>query len=382
MDGVSGARRQAYAAAGVDVRAGDRAVELMKAKVAATHGPEVLAGVGGFAAAVAPPDTFRQPVLVSATDGVGTKTAIAASLRRVGTIGHDVVAMCADDVVCLGARPLFFLDYLAVGRVEPDTVADLVGGVAEGCSLAGCALVGGETAEHPGLMEPDEFDLAGFCVGIVERAELLDGTSAVPGDVLVGIASSGLHANGYSLVRAILAEHQIPLGRPYLEVLGAALGGAAAERAAQEEPELVLATLGDVLLTPTRIYALDMLGLRAELAAAGWPLRGLAHITGGGLPGNVPRVLPGALAARLRPGAWPVPSVFRFVTVLGGLDGPELRATMNAGVGLVAVVPVGGVAPALSGLAGRGLRSWVIGDVVAAAGLTGQAAAERYVEVG
>ena len=216
--------RPAYARAGVDVAAGDRAVELMRARVSATHGPGVLAGLGGFASAVCVPAGMREPVLVGATDGVGTKTALARAMRRLDTIGEDLVAMCADDVVCLGARPLFFLDYVAVGRVDPVEVAALVGGVARGCELAGCALVGGETAEHPGLMAPDEFDLAGFCVGIVERDGTARPAAVEAGDALLGLAASGLHANGYSLVRALLAHHDLPLDRPYLEVVRAVLG--------------------------------------------------------------------------------------------------------------------------------------------------------------
>ena len=189
--------RHAYTAAGVDVEAGDRAVELMRAAVERTHGPHVLGGLGGFGAAVAIPPGYREPVLISATDGVGTKTAIAAALGRYDTIGRDLVAMCVDDVVCAGADPLFFLDYVAVGRLEPGQVADLVGGVAAGCETAGCALVGADTAEHPGLMQPGEFDLAGFCVGIVERDDLLDGRAVEAGDAILGIAANGLHSNGY-----------------------------------------------------------------------------------------------------------------------------------------------------------------------------------------
>jgi len=198
--------RAAYAAAGVDVDAGGRAVELMRAAVERTRRPEVLGGLGGFGAAITIPAGYREPVLVSSTDGVGTKTAIAAALGRYDTIGRDLVAMCADDVVCSGAAPLFFLDYVAVGRLDPEQVADLVGGVAAGCVEAGCALVGGETAEHPGLMQPGEFDLAGFCVGVVERGEWLDGSAVQAGDTIVGLPSSGLHANGFSLVRSQLAK--------------------------------------------------------------------------------------------------------------------------------------------------------------------------------
>ncbi len=374
--GPEGPARAAYTDAGVDVAAGDRAVEMIRARVAATHGPDVLAGIGGFAAAVRVPEGMREPVMVSATDGVGTKTAIAVAMDRLDTIGEDLVAMCADDVVCLGARPLFFLDYLAVGRLDPARVAALVDGVARGCARAGCALVGGETAEHPGLMAPDEVDLAGFCVGVAERADLFDPDAVRPGDALLGMAASGLHANGYSLVRTVLARHGLTLDRPYLEVVRAALGASEAERVAVEEPALAAATLGDVLLAPTRIYAADVLALRASLADAGVPLRGLAHVTGGGLPGNVPRALPGHLAARLVPGSWPEPSVVRLVVALAGMSEPEARATFNAGLGMVAVLPRDGVAPARAFLAGRGIDAWPVGDVVPAE----EAGPGRYVE--
>jgi phosphoribosylformylglycinamidine cyclo-ligase len=271
--------RGAYARAGVDVAAGERAVELMRASVASTRRPEVLGGIGGFGSAVAIPPGLREPVIVSSTDGVGTKTAIAGSLGRYDTIGRDLVAMCADDVVCSGAEPLAFLDYVAVGRLEPRTVAELVAGVAEGCRLAGCALVGGETAEHPGLMEPHEFDLAGFCIGVGERDRLLDGTAAAAGDAIVGLASSGLHANGYSLVRALVEQEGLDLHEPYQALLRRVLGGDPTETLLADEPEHELATLGEVLLTPTRIYALDVLAIRAALLEAGEDLRGIAHVT-------------------------------------------------------------------------------------------------------
>ena len=373
------AARSAYRRSGVDVEAGDQAVKLMRERVGQTHGAaEVLIGLGGFAAAVGLPAGLRSPVLVSATDGVGTKTAIATAMRRYDTIGRDLVAMCADDVVCQGARPLFFLDYVAVGRVDPVDVAELVGGVAAGCELAGCALVGGETAEHPGLMRPDEFDLAGFCVGVVERDELLDGSAARAGDVLIGMAASGLHANGYSLVRALLADHDLSLDRPYLDVVRRVLGEAQAARVAVDEPDHLLATLGDVLLTPTRIYALDVLALREALATAGTPLRGLAHVTGGGLAGNVPRALPADCGARVHPAAWPVPSIIQVVAALAGIDGPEARATLNGGIGMVAVVPAEAADPAVAMLARRGLPAWRFGEVVPAGILRGA----RYAETG
>jgi phosphoribosylformylglycinamidine cyclo-ligase len=377
------AERGAYAAAGVDVAAGGHAVELLRAHVDRTLGSvELIGGLGGFAGAVALPGGMREPVLVSATDGVGTKTAIAGAMRRFGTIGRDLVAMCADDVVCNGARPLFFLDYVAVGRVDPVDVAELVGGVATGCELAGCALIGGETAEHPGLMRPDEFDLAGFCVGVAERADLLDGSTARSGDVVIGMAASGLHANGYSLVRALLAQFDLPLERPYLEVVRTILGEAIAERLASDEPGNVLATLGDVLLTPTRIYAQDMLALRVRLADDGTPLRSLAHVTGGGLPGNVPRALPEGLGARLDPSAWPLSSIHRLVAGLAGMDGPEQRATLNGGLGMVAIVPREARTSALAFLAARDLPAWVVGEVLPIGALGGRRYAELEAEVG
>jgi phosphoribosylformylglycinamidine cyclo-ligase len=358
----------------VDVDAGDRAVELMRAAVERTHGPNVLGGLGGFGAAVTIPPGYREPVLISATDGVGTKTALAGALARFDTIGRDLVAMCADDVVCAGAAPLFFLDYVAVGRLDPVQVADLVGGVAAGCADAGCALVGGETAEHPGLLQPGEFDLAGFCVGVVERDELLDGSSAEPGDAIIGLASSGLHANGYSLVRQQLAKWDLPLDRPYQEQLILTLGVEAAAEAMDAEPELALATLGEVLLTPTTIYAGALVRARAALRSAGHDLRGIAHVTGGGLAGNVPRSLADELCARLDPTTWRVPSVARLIAALAGLDEVELRATFNAGIGMTVAVGPAAVPVALAAFAVEGVPATVIGEVVPADG------GPRYVE--
>jgi phosphoribosylformylglycinamidine cyclo-ligase len=322
----------------VDIAAGERAVELMRGAVDSTRRPEVLGGIGGFGGAISIPAGYRDPVIVSSTDGVGTKTAIASMLRRWDTIGVDLVAMCADDVVCSGAEPIAFLDYVAVGRLDPEAVAGLVGGVAAGCREAGCALVGGETAEHPGLLEPGTFDLAGTCLGIVERGDLLDGTAARTGDLVFGLPSSGLHSNGYSLVRTLLAQFSIPLERPYQEQLSMTLGDAGRDAALATEPELALQTVGEVLLTPTRIYARRLLDARRALRMAGHDIRGLAHVTGGGLPGNVPRALPSDLAARLDPGLWPVPSVLTVVAALGGLEGEEVRATFNGGLGMIVVV--------------------------------------------
>jgi phosphoribosylformylglycinamidine cyclo-ligase len=360
--------RSAYAGAGVDVAAGDRAVELMRAAVQRTHRPEVLGGLGGFGGAITIPAGYREPVLVSSTDGVGTKTAIAAAVGRYDTIGRDLVAMCADDVVCSGAAPLFFLDYVAVGRLDPEQVAELVEGVAAGCIEAGCALIGGETAEHPGLMQPGEFDLAGFCVGVVERDEWLDGGTVRAGDAIVGLPSSGLHANGYSLVRSQIARWDLDLARPYQEQLMLTLGGEAASDAIDAEPEHAFATLGEVLLTPTRIYAGALLRVRAALRAAGHDFHGLAHITGGGLSGNVPRALPEGLAARVDPKTWRMPSIVRLIGALGGLDDEELRATFNGGLGMIAVVAAEAVPATLAALAGEGTVAVVVGEVVSGAG--------------
>ena len=370
------AERKAYTASGVDVAAGERAVELMRAAVEATHGPHVIGGLGGFGAAVAIPPGYREPVLVSSTDGVGTKTVIAAQLGRYDTIGRDLVAMCADDVVCSGAAPLFFLDYVAVGRLDPLGVAELVGGIAAGCAEAGCALVGGETAEHPGVMDAGAFDLAGCCVGIVERSRLLDGTRARAGDALVGLASSGLHANGFSLVRTLLERWQLDLTRPYQEQLKLSLGDREADRTVEAEPAHTLATLGEVLLTPTTIYTPAILALREALDAAGSELRGVAHVTGGGLPGNVPRMLPAGLAARVDPARWRVPSVIRLFAALGGLQDDEARATFNGGLGMVVAVPPDAVDLATATLAASGIEAWRVGDVVAADAVAGA----RYVE--
>lgn len=371
-DGGKGvAARAAYERAGVDVRAGDRAVELMRGAVESTRRPEVIGGLGGFGGAIAIPAGYREPVLVSSTDGVGTKTAIAAALGRWETIGIDLVAMCADDVVCAGAEPLAFLDYVATGRLEPEAVAELVAGVAAGCRDAGCALVGGETAEHPGLMEPGTFDLAGTCIGIVERDEIIDGSAVRPGDAVLGLPAAGLHSNGFSLVRSLLAQWEIPLERPYQEQLSLTLGDRGRDVALGAEPELAMASLGDVLLTPTRIYARRVLDVRAALRTAGHDLRGVAHVTGGGVPGNAPRAVPDDLAVRIDPTSWPMPSVMRLLGALGGLESAEIRATFNGGLGMLLVVgpqAVGAVRAAAP-------EALVVGEVLPAAEV-----GSRYVE--
>jgi phosphoribosylformylglycinamidine cyclo-ligase len=371
-EGREGGRtRDAYTRSGVDIAAGERAVELMRGAVDSTRRPEVLGGIGGFGGAISIPAGYRDPVIVSSTDGVGTKTSIASQLRRWDTIGVDLVAMCADDVVCSGAEPLAFLDYVAVGRLDPEAVAGLVGGVAAGCREAGCALVGGETAEHPGMLEQGTFDLAGTCLGIVERGDLLDGTAAREGDLIFGLPSSGLHSNGYSLVRTLIAQYAIPLERPYQEQLTMTLGDAGRDEALVSEPELALQTVGEVLLAPTRIYARRLLEARRALRAAGHDIRSMAHITGGGLPGNVPRALPADLGARIEPARWRVPSVMTLIAALGGLDGEEVRATFNGGIGMVVVVDAGAAAAL-----GTALPEAVLaGEVVPAAEL-----GRRYVE--
>jgi len=359
-------RRTAYRVAGVDVEAGERAVELMRDHVASTRRPEVVGGLGGFGGAFSLPAGYRDPLLIASSDGVGTKTAIAAMVGRFDTIGIDLVAMCADDVVCTGAEPLAFLDYIAVGRLDPLAVAELVGGVAAGCREAGCALVGGETAEHPGLMDPSAYDMAGTAIGVVERSRVIDGSAARAGDAIVGLASSGLHANGYSLVRSLLSSWDLDPAEPYQARLRRTLGDGQGADVLASEPNLALATLGEVLLTPTRIYARAVLAVRETLVAGGVDLAGLAHITGGGLPGNVPRALPDGLAARLDPARWRMPSVMRLFGALGGLDELELRSTFNGGLGMIAVVPAAAVPLTVAAFGEHGIDACLVGEVVAA----------------
>jgi len=358
------ASREAYRASGVDVAAGDRAVDMMRASIESTRRPEVVGGLGGFGAAVSIPSGYREPLIVASTDGVGTKTAIAASLGRFDTIGIDLVAMCADDVVCCGAEPLAFLDYVAVGHVVPEWIAELVESVAAGCREAGCSLVGGETAEHPGLMEADEFDLSGCCIGVVERPDVIDGSAVRAGDAIVGLAASGLHSNGFSLVRALLAQWDLDLAEPYQARLRRSLGDAEAEAAVAAAPNEAMATLGEILLTPTRIYARAVLTARAAVRARGLDVHGLSHITGGGLPGNVPRALPDGLAARVDPARWSMPSVMRLFGALGGLDDDELRATFNGGLGMVMVLPPAAASAAIDALVAHNVPAMLVGEVV------------------
>ncbi len=328
----------AYRRAGVDLDAAAEAIGRIREIAAGASRAEVAEGVGGFAGLFAlGPDRF----LAAATDGVGTKVEVARLAGRLDTVGIDLVAMCADDVVCTGAEPLFFLDYLAVGRVLPSEVAAIVGGVAEGCRRAGCALLGGETAEHPGVMEAGRFDLAGFCVGIVERDRLLGPARVAEGDVLVGLASSGLHANGYSLVRKVL-----------LEDAGYAL---------EDEFPRLGRPLVDELLEPTAIYA----PLVLELAREGL-LHSAAHVTGGGLDENVPRALPGELHPRFEPGTWPIPSIFEIVAEAAGVRVDELRSTLNLGIGMVLVVAPEAVDEVVERARHAGTGAFAIGSAVSA----------------
>ncbi len=364
------AGREAYRAAGVDVDAGERAVALMREAVASTRRPEVVGGLGGFAGAIEIPAGYRRPLLVASTDGVGTKTALARASGRLGGLGVDLVAMCADDVVCVGAEPLFLLDYVAVGRLIPEEIAEVVAGVAAGCRAAGCALLGGETAEHPGTMAPTDLDLAATCVGVVEREEVVDGSTVRAGDVLVGLAASGLHSNGFSLVRRLVAEAGLDLDGGYADVLAARCPGVAPELAHLD------ASLGDVLLTPTRIYARTVLAIRAAVRAVQADVHGIAHVTGGGLPRALPRIVPDGLAARIHPTAWPMPAVMRLLGEIGGLDDTEIRATFNGGLGMVLAIPANAVRAAVAVAAEAGIGAFVAGEIVPAA----DAGGARYVE--
>lgn len=330
-----------YAASGVDLEAGDRAVELMKHKVAATTRPEVVGALGGFAGLFAL-DTakYTKPLLASSTDGVGTKIAIARALDKHDTIGIDLVGMVVDDIVVCGAEPLFMQDYIACGKVVPERIAEIVGGIAEGCKQAGTALVGGETAEHPGVMALDEYDIAGTAVGVVEAEKVLGPERVEAGDVLVAMASSGLHSNGYSLVRHILSAAHLDLG------------GTPAELGR---------SLGEELLMPTQIYSLDCLALLEAVS-----VRTFAHITGGGIPGNLPRVLPAGLGATVDRSSWQPQPIFGLIGQAGGVQQDELERALNVGVGMIAVVAAADADRAVDVLNARGVVSWVCGSVAAA----------------
>jgi phosphoribosylformylglycinamidine cyclo-ligase len=338
-----------YESAGVSIEAGDRAVELMKAWVAKASRPEVVGGIGGFAGLfdASALTTYRRPLLATSTDGVGTKVAIAAAMDRHDTIGHDLVGMVVDDLVVCGAEPLFMTDYIACGRVVPERIASIVKGIAEGCVLAGCALIGGETAEHPGLLEPEEYDVAGAATGVVEADQLLGAERVGDGDVLVAMGSSGLHSNGYSLVRHVLLDR----------------AGWALDREVDELGR----SLGDELLEPTRIYARDCLAL---IEAVG--VHAFSHITGGGLANNLSRVLPGHLTATVDRASWSPAPIFGLVAEIGGVARDDLEATLNMGVGMVAIVAASDADRTVRLIADRGVPAWIAGRVTAAAQNSGQ----------
>jgi phosphoribosylformylglycinamidine cyclo-ligase len=335
-------RSSTYADAGVSIEAGDKAVELMRVWVDKARRPEQLGGIGGFAGLfdASALTSYRRPLLASSADGVGTKVAIAQALDRHDTIGFDLVGMLVDDLVVCGAEPLFLTDYIATGRVVPERIAAIVKGVAEACVAAGCALLGGETAEHPGLLEPDEYDLAGSTTGVVEAEDLLGPGRVQPGDLLVAMGSSGLHSNGYSLARQVLlADARWSLDRDVAE-----LGR----------------TLGDELLEPTRIYAKPCLALARRTR-----VHAMAHVTGGGLAANLARVLPDGLGAAVGRGTWSPPPVFSLVGDVGRVERGELEATFNMGVGMVAVVHPADADEAVSLLGAADVPAWVCGEVVA-----------------
>jgi len=338
-----GSDKSAYAAAGVDIEAGDRAVELMKEWVAKTRRPEVIGGIGGFAGLFDASSLAQltHPVLATSTDGVGTKVAIAQALDRHDTIGYDLVGMVVDDLVVCGAEPLFMTDYIACGRVHPERIAAIVQGIAMACSEAGCALLGGETAEHPGLLGPDDYDLSGAATGVVERDKILGAERVVPGDVVLAMASSGLHSNGYSLVRHVVGTKSDWTLDRYVPELGQ--------------------TLGDELLTPTRIYARDCLAMFEAVE-----VHAMSHITGGGLANNLARVIPPTCEVRIDRATWLPPAIFGLLQQLGTITQPDLEATFNMGVGMVAILPPDVVDEAVHLLAERDLRAWVCGTVTAA----------------
>ena len=326
-----------YKDAGVDIDAGNELVERIKPLVRRTHRPEVLAGLGGFGGLFAlPPDRYKEPVLVSGTDGVGTKLMLAQQLGQHDTIGIDLVAMCVNDVLVQGAEPLFFLDYFACGKLDTNVAADVVSGIAEGCVQAGAALIGGETAEMPDMYGPGDYDLAGFCVGAVERSDMIDGSGIQAGDALLALRSSGPHSNGYSLIRKVL------------ERAGDALIGS--EPAAKQ------------LLAPTTIYVRSVLALLQD-----FKLKGLAHITGGGITENVPRMFHGGLDAEVQTDSWQQGPVFDFLQEHGGIETAEMRRTFNCGVGMVVVVDAEHADAALDALEDLGEDAWRIGRIIAAA---------------
>lgn len=338
-----------YADAGVDIEEGARAVDAIKASVHSTYRPEVIGDIGGFGGlfSIAAAKDMDDPVLVSGTDGVGTKLKVAQLLGEHGTVGIDLVAMCANDILATGAEPLFFLDYIAVGKLDSGAVAEIVGGIAEGCRQAGCALIGGEMAEHPGVMDLDDYDLSGFCVGVVDRPRMLDPKRVAPGDVLIGLPSSGLHSNGYSLARKVCLE-----GRALDEVLA-------------PEPALAGESVARALLTPTRLYVKPARDLMAACPGA---VRALAHITGGGITENLNRALNERVDAVVELGSWPLPPIVRYACDRARLDEREALKTFNMGLGLVLVVDAAYADDVLAALAAAGEEVFTVGRIVSGSG--------------
>jgi phosphoribosylformylglycinamidine cyclo-ligase len=325
-----------YRDAGVDIDAGDDLVDRIKPLAKKTMREGVLAGIGGFGALFEVPKRYKEPVLVAGTDGVGTKLRLAFEWNRHDTIGQDLVAMSVNDILVQGAEPLFFLDYFACGKLTVDTAATVVGGIAKGCELSGCALIGGETAEMPGMYPPGEYDLAGFAVGAVEKSKIITGNTIVPGDVVLAIASSGAHSNGYSLVRKII------------------------ERAgAKPSDDLGGRPLGDVVMAPTEIYVKPLLKLISEI-----DVKGMAHITGGGLVDNIPRVLPENTQAVLHRDSWQMPELFRWLQMKGGVADVEMVRVFNCGIGMVVIVSPAQADAAIKSLSAQGLKAWTVGEVV------------------
>ena len=331
---------KAYAEAGVNINAGYEGVKLMKKHVERTFIPGVASGIGGFGGLFIPDvKGMEEPVLVSGTDGVGTKQRIAQIMGKHDTVGIDCVAMCVNDIICCGAKPIFFLDYIAIGKNEPEKVAELVSGVAEGCVQAGCALIGGETAEHPGTMAADDYDLAGFSVGIVDKKDLLDNNSMKPGDVIIALPSSGIHSNGYSLVRKVFDIENCDLNETFEELDGK--------------------TLGEVLLTPTKIYVKPVL---AAIAAA--DVKGVSHITGGGFYENIPRAIPDGLCAKVTKAAVKTPGIFKLLQKKGCISEHDMFNTFNMGVGMCMTVSAETADAAIKALKDGGVDAYVIGDIV------------------
>lgn len=329
-----------YRAAGVDVEAGRAFVEGIRQLVHRTYRPEVLGGLGGFGGYFQLPSGYREPVLVSGTDGVGTKLKLSHALNRHDTVGIDLVAMCANDVLTSGAEPLFFLDYLATGKLNSEQLTQVVSGISLGCQKAGCALLGGETAEMPGFYQAGEYDIAGFCVGIVEKSRLLDGSQVQVGDVAIALASQGVHSNGYSLVRKIVE-----------------VGGYAWSDCPQEFSDR---SLGEVFLTPTRIYVKPVLGA----IQSGIEIHGMAHITGGGIPENLPRCLGRGQSIRVDPHSWAIPAVFQWLAKTGGVSQPEMFNTFNMGIGFVLIVPPAEADKAIAWFDSQDMPAFVIGEII------------------